>query len=44
MKGVDTTKTSYYTMCSLSYLIAMVSSNKALMWVNYPTQVGALAN
>jgi len=38
-QGVDTTKTSYYTMCSLSYLIAMVSSNKALMWVNYPTQV-----
>jgi len=38
-QGEDTTKTSYYTMCSLSYLIAMVSSNKALMWVNYPTQV-----
>ena len=38
-QGVDTTRTSYYTLCSLSYLVAMVSSNKALMWVNYPTQV-----
>lgn len=38
-QGEDKTKTSYYTMCSLSYLIAMVTSNKALMWVNYPTQV-----
>jgi UDP-galactose transporter B1 len=38
-QGEDRTKTSYYTMCSLSYLVAMVSSNKALMWVNYPTQV-----
>jgi len=38
-QGEDTTKTSYYVTCSLSYLIAMVSSNKALMWVNYPTQV-----
>jgi len=38
-QGEDTTKTSYYVTCSLSYLIAMVCSNKALMWVNYPTQV-----
>lgn len=38
-QGEDTTKTSYYVTCSLSYLIAMVSSNKALVWVNYPTQV-----
>jgi UDP-galactose transporter B1 len=38
-QGEDTTKTSYYMICALSYLVAMVSSNKALMWVNYPTQV-----
>jgi len=38
-QGEDTTRTSYYTMCALSYLVAMVASNKALMWVNYPTQV-----
>jgi len=38
-QGVDTTRTSYYVMCALSYLVAMVASNKALMWVNYPTQV-----
>eukprot|EP00088_Acartia_fossae_P009876 TRINITY_DN14854_c0_g2_i1.p1 TRINITY_DN14854_c0_g2~~TRINITY_DN14854_c0_g2_i1.p1 ORF type:complete len:313 (+),score=31.03 TRINITY_DN14854_c0_g2_i1:38-976(+) len=38
-QGEDTTKTSYYVLCSLSYLVAMVASNKALVWVNYPTQV-----
>jgi len=37
--GEDTTKSSYYAICSFSYLTAMVTSNKALMWVNYPTQV-----
>ena len=37
--GEDTTKSSYYALCSFSYLTAMVTSNKALMWVNYPTQV-----
>ena len=35
----DSTKTSYYAICSLTYLVAMVTSNKALSWVNYPTQV-----
>ena len=35
----DTTKSSYYGVCSLTYLVAMVTSNKALSWVNYPTQV-----
>ena len=35
----DTTKSSYYAICSLTYLVAMVTSNKALAWVNYPTQV-----
>ena len=37
--GEDTTRSSYYAICSFSYLTAMVTSNKALMWVNYPTQV-----
>ena len=36
---MDTTKSSYYGVCSLTYLLAMVTSNKALSWVNYPTQV-----
>ena len=35
----DTTPNTYYATCALTYLVAMVSSNKALMWVNYPTQV-----
>lgn len=35
----DTTKSSYYAICSFTYLLAMVTSNKALAWVNYPTQV-----
>ena len=35
----DSTKSSYYALCSLTYLLAMVTSNKALSWVNYPTQV-----
>lgn len=38
-QGEDTTKTLYYAVASLTYLLAMVSSNKALSWVNYPTQV-----
>ena len=38
-EGKDTTKSSYYAVSSLTYLVAMVTSNKALMWVNYPTQV-----
>lgn len=35
----DNTKTLYYSVSSLTYLVAMVTSNKVLMWVNYPTQV-----
>ena len=35
----DNTKSYYYAASSLTYLVAMVTSNKALMWVNYPTQV-----
>lgn len=35
----DHTKSWLYGACSLSYLGAMVSSNSALLYVNYPTQV-----
>ncbi|KAL2101244.1 hypothetical protein ACEWY4_003005 [Coilia grayii] len=35
----DHTKSWLYGACSLSYLGAMVSSNSALQYVNYPTQV-----
>lgn len=35
----DTTHTGYYAVSSLTYLLAMVSSNMALRWVPYPTQV-----
>lgn len=38
-QGEDTTRNSYYAVASFTYLLAMVSSNKALSWVNYPTQV-----
>ncbi|XP_016371227.1 solute carrier family 35 member B1-like [Sinocyclocheilus rhinocerous] len=34
----DHTRSWLYGMCSLSYLGAMVSSNSALQYVNYPTQ------
>ncbi|XP_039596605.1 solute carrier family 35 member B1 [Polypterus senegalus] len=35
----DRTSSWLYAVCSLSYLGAMVSSNSALQYVNYPTQV-----
>ncbi|XP_030374371.1 solute carrier family 35 member B1 homolog [Scaptodrosophila lebanonensis] len=35
----DTTHTGYYAASALTYLLAMVSSNMALRWVPYPTQV-----
>lgn len=35
----DHTKSWLYGLCSLSYVGAMVSSNSALQYVNYPTQV-----
>lgn len=38
-QGEDTTRSSYYAVASFTYLLAMVSSNKALAWVPYPTQV-----
>ena len=43
-QGQDRTKTSYYAVCSFTYLAAMVSSNKALMWVSYPTQVSLVTD
>lgn len=38
-QGEDTTRTWYYICTALTYLIAMLCSNLALKWVNYPTQV-----
>lgn len=35
----DTTKPMYYAISATSYLLAMIFSNMALQWVNYPTQV-----
>jgi len=35
----DKTPTFYYISSSLTYLLAMVTSNVALRWVPYPTQV-----
>ena len=37
-KRDETSSLSYFS-CSLTYLLAMVSSNMALQWVPYPTQV-----
>jgi UDP-galactose transporter B1 len=37
--GQDSTPMTYYALSAFTYLTAMVSSNKALLWVNYPTQV-----
>lgn len=38
-QGEDTTPRPYYVVSALTYLLAMVSSNMALRWVPYPTQV-----
>ncbi|XP_077301876.1 solute carrier family 35 member B1 homolog meigo isoform X1 [Arctopsyche grandis] len=35
----EDTRTFYYISSALTYLLAMVCSNLALQWVNYPTQV-----
>lgn len=37
--GPDNTPTSIYATCSLCYMGAMVASNQALQYINYPTQV-----
>ena len=38
-QGIDSTRSIYYAICSLTYLTAMVSSNMALQHISYPTQV-----
>lgn len=38
-QGNDSTPNLYYAGCAFTYSVAMVASNKALQWVNYPTQV-----
>ncbi|GLV41347.1 medial glomeruli [Carabus blaptoides fortunei] len=38
-KGEDKTPTIYLSSSALTYLLAMVCSNMALLWVPYPTQV-----
>ncbi|CAG4942565.1 unnamed protein product [Colias eurytheme] len=35
----DTTRKIYYFSSAVTYLLGMVSSNMALQWINYPTQV-----
>lgn len=35
----DTTRPIYYAISAMTYLLAMIFSNMALQWVNYPTQV-----
>ena len=37
----DTTPFCWYGICATTYIAAMLASNKALQWVNYPTQVGS---
>lgn len=41
-QGEDSTPTNYYAIAAFTYLVAMVTSNKALTWVNYPTQVSRI--
>lgn len=38
-ESIDTTKPTYYAISAITYLLAMIFSNMALQWVNYPTQV-----
>lgn len=38
-QGENLTKPFYYWSSALTYLLAMVCTNMALQWVNYPTQV-----
>lgn len=37
--SMDTVPAYLYSACSISYFLAMLFSNMALEWVNYPTQV-----
>ncbi|KAI5705117.1 hypothetical protein M8J76_017250 [Diaphorina citri] len=38
-QGEDSTRSVYYASAAMTYLLAMVCSNMALQWINYPTQV-----
>lgn len=38
----DSTPQGYYAASAFSYLAAMISSNSALQYVTYPTQVNVL--
>lgn len=38
-QGEDTTKTLFYCSNALTYILAMICTNMALQFVNYPTQV-----
>lgn len=38
-QGENLTRSFYYWSSALTYLLAMVCTNMALQWVNYPTQV-----
>ncbi|KAJ8737492.1 hypothetical protein PYW08_000087 [Mythimna loreyi] len=38
-KESDSTRKIYYMSSAMTYLLGMVSSNMALQWINYPTQV-----
>ena len=40
----DSTPSFWYGICATTYLGAMLASNKALQWINYPTQVVVNAN
>jgi len=42
-QGEDKTSRLYYASSALTYLLAMVCSNMALQWVNYPTQVSDIS-
>lgn len=37
--SLDNVPFTLYSMCSVSYFLAMLFSNLALEWINYPTQV-----
>lgn len=38
-KTSDNVPARLYSICSISYFLAMLFSNLALEWINYPTQV-----
>lgn len=38
-KNVDNVPFKMYSLCSISYSLAMLFSNLALEYINYPTQV-----